>query len=136
MNDLSKDLQALSPKQRAVLELRLRQRYADRPRSGIERQNRTSDLLPLSFAQQRLWFLDQLQPGSTVFNVPVALRLTGQLAVGALEQALTEIVRRHEILRTTFKTVAGQAFQFIHPPRPFELPLTDLTELSAAAHPV
>src|SRR6185369_5917749 len=136
MNDLSKALHDLSPKQRAVLELRLRQHRAERPRDGIGRQSRTSDLLPLSFAQQRLWFIDQLQPGSTFFNIRSAVRLTGQLATAALEQSLTEIIRRHDVLRTTFKTVEGQAFQVIDQTPRFKLPFTDLGELPAAARQV
>ena len=58
--------------------------------------------LPLSFSQQRLWFLDQFDPGSAVYNLPIALRLSGALDVSALERSLQEIVRRHEALRTTF----------------------------------
>jgi len=58
--------------------------------------------LPLSFAQQRLWFLDQLEPDVAVYNVPVAVRMTGTLNIAALEQTFSEVVRRHEALRTTF----------------------------------
>src|SRR5215213_8923981 len=63
--------------------------------------------VPLSFAQQRLWFLDQLQPGSVVYNLPTAVRVSGRLDVVALEKTFSEIVRRHEILRTTFSTSDG-----------------------------
>ena len=63
--------------------------------------------LPLSFAQERLWFLDQLAPGSTVYNMPGAFRLTGRLDIAALERSLNEIMRRHEALRTTFRSVEG-----------------------------
>src|SRR6185503_10336182 len=66
----------------------------------LEKVSREREL-PLSFAQQRLWFLDQLEPGSAFYNVPAAVRLHGQLHIEALEQTLTEIVRRHEVLRTT-----------------------------------
>src|SRR6185436_9125540 len=61
--------------------------------------------LPLSFAQQRLWFLDQLEPGTPFYNVPVAVRLTGHLDLEALERTLLEVTRRHEVLRTTFAVV-------------------------------
>ena len=57
---------------------------------------------PLSFAQQRLWFLDQLLPDTTLYHLPIVMRLTGRLDVAALERTLTEIVRRHAVLRTTF----------------------------------
>ncbi|WNG46961.1 amino acid adenylation domain-containing protein [Archangium minus] len=66
------------------------------------------DSPPLSFAQQRLWFLEQLQPGSSAYNIPYALRLEGQLEPKALERALEEVVRRHEILRASFESRAGE----------------------------
>ncbi|MEG4417594.1 amino acid adenylation domain-containing protein [Microcoleus sp. LAD1_D5] len=69
--------------------------------------------LPLSFAQQRLWFLDQLVPNNPFYNVPAALRLTGSLNFSALQQTFNEIVRRHEALRTTLAVVSGQAVQRI-----------------------
>jgi amino acid adenylation domain-containing protein len=82
--------------------------------------------LPLSFAQQRLWFIDQLQPGSAAYNVPAALRVRGPLDDGALERALAELVRRHEALRTTFAARAGRAVQVIHPAGAFALARLDL----------
>src|SRR6185369_16283853 len=74
---------------------------------------RTSGGLPLSFAQQRLWFIDQLEPGTAAYNIPGAVRLSGVLDVVALERSFTEIVRRHEALRTRFETIAGAAVQVI-----------------------
>jgi amino acid adenylation domain-containing protein len=74
-----------------------------------------ASLLPLSFSQQRLWFLDQLAPGSAAFNVPEALRLRGRLARAALLRGLEEIVRRHEALRTRFLDVDGIPFQRVGP---------------------
>jgi amino acid adenylation domain-containing protein len=86
--------------------------------------------LPLSYTQQRLWFLDQLTPGTPLYNVPAAIRLDGHLNITALENSLAEIVRRHEVLRTTFKTGgAGQPVQLIHPPRHEALLVVDLSEL-------
>src|SRR5262249_11377373 len=87
--------------------------------------------LPLSFAQQRLWFLDQWQPGTALYNVPAAVRLTGPLDVAALERSLTEIIRRHEALRTSFPAEHGQPNQVIAPDLPCELPLTDLSDMPA-----
>ncbi|HZG42966.1 MAG TPA: amino acid adenylation domain-containing protein, partial [Longimicrobium sp.] len=86
--------------------------------------------LPLSFAQERLWFLDRLEPGSTTYNMPAALRLTGALDEAALERALSEIVRRHEALRTTFAEADGSAVQVIAPFGGFALPVEDLSGLS------
>ncbi|HWS86509.1 MAG TPA: amino acid adenylation domain-containing protein [Pyrinomonadaceae bacterium] len=85
--------------------------------------------LPLSFAQQRLWFLNQLEPGNPFYNIPSAARLEGRLDVAALEQTLTEIVRRHEALRTTFASEGGEPVQLINPAEPLTLPVTDLSAL-------
>ena len=87
---------------------------------------------PASFAQQRLWFVDQMEPGKTVYNIPYhhQMRWTGPLNVQALEQALAEIVWRHEPLRTTFLNIDGEAVQVIQPEVEFELPIVDLTMLS------
>ncbi|MDH6626449.1 natural product biosynthesis luciferase-like monooxygenase protein [Streptomyces sp. LBL] len=82
---------------------------------------------PLSYAQQRLWFLDQLQPGSAVYNVPLGYDITGPLHRTALEQALTEVVRRHEILRTAFRSTGGTPHQVVLPPAPVSIPVVDLT---------
>ena len=89
--------------------------------------------LPLSFAQQRLWFLDQLEPGSAEYNVPVPMRLRGELDVAALGAALAAVTRRHEVLRT--RLVAGPdgvPYQVIDPPSPFPLTVADV---SGAADP-
>ncbi len=85
--------------------------------------------LPLSFAQQRLWFLNRLEPNSAFYNSSTALSLTGSLNIPALEQTLNEIVRRHEILRTTFTISDGQPTQLIHPPLTISLHLEDLSAL-------
>ncbi|MGW7486404.1 non-ribosomal peptide synthase/polyketide synthase [Streptomyces sp. NPDC054786] len=87
--------------------------------------------LPLSFAQQRLWFLDAFAPGSTEYLTPLALRLHGRLDTAALGAALTALAARHESLRTTFDTVDGQGVQLIHPPQDVPLPLRDLSALPA-----
>ncbi|HST62463.1 MAG TPA: amino acid adenylation domain-containing protein, partial [Longimicrobium sp.] len=87
-------------------------------------------VLPLSFAQERLWFLDRLEPGSTAFNIPVARRLGGAVDEAALERALGEIVRRHEALRTVFEEVDGAPVQVIAPFDGFALPVEDLSGLS------
>ena len=88
--------------------------------------------LPLSFAQERLWFLDRLQPGTAFYNVPVPLRLSGALDVPALERALGEVVRRHEALRTTFGEADGEPVQLVAPPGGFALPVEDLSTLADA----
>src|SRR5205085_5906200 len=88
--------------------------------------------LPLSFAQQRLWFLDQLEPGNSFYNIPAAMCLRGRLAQDALAQSLNEIVRRHESLRTTFSVVNGQPVQLISAPQPLDITTVDLRKLPAS----
>ncbi|HEU4557670.1 MAG TPA: amino acid adenylation domain-containing protein, partial [Longimicrobium sp.] len=88
--------------------------------------------LPLSFAQERLWFIDRLEPGSATYNISAALRLMGALDKAALERSFSEIVRRHEALRTTFTEVDGSPVQVIAPFDGFSLPVEDLSDLSEA----
>jgi len=86
--------------------------------------------LPLSFAQQRLWFIQQLEPDSYAYNIARAFRINGPLNLATLEQTLSEIVRRHEVLRTTFVAVGGQPVQIVAPAQPLSIPVIDLTPLS------
>ena len=85
--------------------------------------------LPASFAQQRLWFLDQLEPNQAMYNLPVAVRLRGELDHEALRKSFDELAGRHESLRTTFAAVDGQPIQVIAPELSIDLPLDDLTHL-------
>ena len=87
---------------------------------------------PLSFAQQRLWFLHQLEPDNTAYNMPAATRLTGKLNIDALEQSLTEIISRHEVMRTIFGMEDDEPVQIILPAQPVRIPVVDLTHLSAS----
>ncbi|HEV2727439.1 MAG TPA: condensation domain-containing protein, partial [Solirubrobacterales bacterium] len=103
--ELSERLAGMSSAKRALLEKRLRGR--SRSEKVDVSARRGGGPVPLSFAQQRLWLLDQLEPGKALYNVPVAVRLRGELRVGAMQAALSEVVRRHEVLRTTFATVEG-----------------------------
>jgi non-ribosomal peptide synthase protein (TIGR01720 family) len=86
----------------------------------------------LSFAQQRLWFLDQLEPDNAFYNSTLAVRLTGVLRKAVLEQTLTEIVRRHEVLRTTFQSIDGRPLLVIAEPLPMKLHELDLSGLGLA----
>lgn len=111
---------ALSPAQRALLEKRLRGRPEARP---VEIPRRADDgPALLSFAQQRLWFHEQLEPGQPTYNVPIAVTLGGPLDVAALEASLHAIAQRHAILRTTFTAVDGEPMQIVTPA--VDVPLT------------
>ncbi|MEM8722032.1 MAG: amino acid adenylation domain-containing protein [Cyanobacteria bacterium P01_G01_bin.39] len=97
--------------------------------STIEKVSR-SEKLPLSYAQQRLWFLTQLEPDSPFYNIPAAVRLQGKLNLKALEQSFNEIVRRHEALRTNFHTTEeGEALAVISQVELTTIALLDLSEL-------
>ncbi len=87
---------------------------------------------PLSFGQQRLWFLHQLAPESAAYNIPLAVRMDGPLDARALAAALTEVVRRHEVLRTAIVTRRGEATQEVAPPSPLPMPAADLSALPAS----
>ncbi|MCP4658654.1 MAG: AMP-binding protein, partial [bacterium] len=87
--------------------------------------------LPLSFAQQRLWFLDQFEPASPVYNIPTAVPLPGTVPAGLLERVFNEVVRRHESLRTTFAAAAGRPRQVIATELDLPLPVVDLRSLEA-----
>ncbi|HEY0014807.1 MAG TPA: amino acid adenylation domain-containing protein [Longimicrobium sp.] len=89
-----------------------------------------AETAPLSFAQRRLWFLEQLEPGTGAYNIPTALRLAGEVDVDALGRALAEIVHRHQVLRTTFATVDGEPVQRVSPAGAFAL---GVEEVDAAA---
>src|SRR6266498_158628 len=90
-------------------------------------------VFPVSFGQQRLWFMEQLQPGTSLFNLSIPVRLNTPVSVEILERSLNEIVRRHESLRTTFTVVDEKVVQLIHPSVEHKLVVVDLTHLSASA---
>ncbi|MBN3897507.1 MAG: amino acid adenylation domain-containing protein [Nostoc sp. NOS(2021)] len=95
-------------------------------------QKITKEVQPLSFAQQRLWFINQLEPGNLAYNISLAINLKGQLKVTLLEHSLNEIVRRHETLRTTFTTVNGQPVQVIAPSLKLSISVVDCQKIPGA----
>ncbi|HEX6288816.1 MAG TPA: amino acid adenylation domain-containing protein [Herpetosiphonaceae bacterium] len=117
MENLSKRLAALSPQKRALLVRALEAK-------GVEFGS-----FPLSYGQQRLWFLDQLEPGTSAYTIYASFRLVGQLNTSVLERSLNQIVQRHAALRTTFPTIDGQPIQVIVPSLKLDLPCTDLRHL-------
>jgi len=117
----------LSPAKLAILQRRLRGELPGTKALPSIPRRAEGGTAPLLFAQQRLWFLDQLQPDSSAYNLPSPVRFSGELRVEALERTLNEIVRRHEALRTTFQLVDGVPAQLIAEPRHIALPLIDLS---------
>jgi thioesterase domain-containing protein/acyl carrier protein len=116
-------------KRRALFEkLLLQEKLGSTSPSTIPRRPATGTA-PLSFAQERLWFLDQLEPDSAVYNIPMGLRLKGALNPSVLQRCLDEIVQRHEALRTRFETVEGQPYQVVEPMASPGIPLMDLSRL-------
>src|SRR6266481_5441056 len=131
MNSSAKYSVARSPQKRALLDALLREEGVDFASKNIPRRG-SEDFVPLSFAQQRLWFLDQLLPGNPSYNLPAAFRLSVPLSIPVLEQSLNEIVRRHEVLRTTFSTTDGGPGQVVSAELCLPMRVTDLRHLPAA----
>jgi amino acid adenylation domain-containing protein len=122
---------ASTDKRQRLLELLMQPQSSARPAERIT--PRRSRLPPqLSFAQQRLWFLDKLVPGSPFYNLPAAIRIEAGLDLGALHWTLNEITRRHEVLRTSFPEVANQPVQVVAPTLEIPIPCTDLRHLDHA----
>jgi aspartate racemase len=127
--ELARRLAELSLEQRVLLEERLLQRRAKRSQEQAIPARGTPGPWPLSFAQQRLWFLTQLEPDSPFYNVPSAYRLSGSLNRDALERALNAVVSRHESLRTVFLSVDGDPRQFVLPEASLRMASFDLSTM-------
>lgn len=130
MSDLERRIASLSPEQRALLEKRLREQTlpAGETLAPI-RLGRETGPARVSFAQERLWFLDQLEPGNPYYNIHKAVRWNGPLNREALGRALETILARHDALRTTFVAVDGTPSQVVTPSTTLPLPVTDLRGL-------
>ncbi len=144
MRDLKSAFEGLTPKQRDLLLRRLEKTAQPAAAAQrIPRQRRRPDAenaFPLSYAQQRLWFMDRMEPGTPLYNIPAAIEVSGRLDVAALAASLGEIVRRHEALRTTFTLRgSGHPMQVIQAPAlrdgasmPLDIPVVDLREVQEA----
>ena len=130
--DLAVRIAGLSPEKRALLEFKLKKKGSDA--SGQETIPRSASraTAPLSFAQQRLWFLAQLEPDSAAYNIHRAIRLSGALNIEALQKSLDAIVARHEVLRTTFAGVDGVPVQVIAASRLVEFEVIDLSQRASS----
>ncbi len=132
---VSKRMGNLSPEKQALLVLQMKKKKAAEAAAaravaaGMPRRLDPSSPAPLSFAQQRLWLLDRLEPGTTAYNIPAQARLRGRLDILALELAIDGILRRHDALRTTFSEQGSQPVQVIAPAESFRLPVADLVGL-------
>ncbi|MEA2695447.1 MAG: hypothetical protein QOJ16_4834, partial [Acidobacteriota bacterium] len=136
--DRLSDFERLSPAKQKLLLARLKKREgaagpAEIPPSPLRA---AGGPYPLSFSQQRLWFIDRLEPGSAAYNLTDALRLQGRLDRSLLERVVAEIVRRHEVLRTTFTLAEGGPVQVVAPPAALPFSVADLGCLPAAAREV
>src|SRR3954453_15332086 len=127
-SDLEKQLANLSPAKKALLERKRRESGA----APVLRRVEHRDRIPLSFAQQRFWLIHELDPKSHLYNVPRVVRLSGKLDQLALESSLNEIIRRHEALRTNFRTESGQPVQVVAPEQHIELPISDVPPQNGA----
>lgn len=121
-----------SAEKRKLIELLLQKKGLNRNNANVIPRAAEADYYPLSFAQRRLWFLDQLDPGIPLYNIPTVMRYRHRLNVKALEKAYSEIVSRHKSLRTIFSTREGQPVQVITPASPQLLAVVDLSELPSA----
>src|ERR1043165_2373615 len=119
----------LSGKKRAILEALLREQGIAETKPTRIRRRTGSGPAPLSFAQQRIWFLDQLEPESPLYNIHMGVELSGPLNVSVLQRSIAEILRRHEALRTTFAVIDNRPVQVINKNAIFKLPVHDLQRL-------
>ncbi|MCU1267660.1 MAG: amino acid adenylation protein [Acidobacteria bacterium] len=127
MDNASDKKSRLSSAKRALLEQRLRGVSDTSQRNRSIPRRSPQESAPLSFAQQRLWFLDQLQPGNPSYNVARHMRISGSLDRDALQRALNALIERHESLRTVFQVQGDEPVQIVQPPQALPLPLIDLS---------
>src|SRR5215208_6650241 len=129
MSNLLNRISDLSPDEIIQLKQRLAPKQSHSPAEVIA-PTRGRKKYPLSYAQERLWFLDQFQPASAIYNIPTAIEINAALNVRAVEEALQELLRRHEVLRTSFSNEDGGPVQVVHPRVSFKLQVEDLRSLS------
>ena len=127
----SKDiLEKLTPAQRELFMLRMSKASKEKiQKNKIQKKSEEGVPFPLSFAQIRLWFLDQLEPGNPVYNMPAAVDISGNFDVEILEKAINEIIRRHHSLRTSFAPVDDSPMQTINPLIPIKIPVVEINGL-------
>jgi len=129
MTSLSDRISALTPQQRAALEARLSKRGKVLALPHAIGRRGEFNFAPLSIDQERLWFIEQLRPGNVAYNIYTAKRLVLRLDAAILEHSVNEIVRRHEVLRTTFEIREGLPVQVISTSSDIKIPLVNLCAL-------
>jgi amino acid adenylation domain-containing protein len=135
MKDITERISSLTPEQRALLEARLKQKGLQAPQSPDiipRRKERDSIYCPASIDQERLWFIEQLQPGNTAYNIFTASRIRGLLNVEVMERVVNELIQRHEAFRTTLQAVDGLPVQVIAPVLKLKLKPVDLQSFPEA----
>ncbi|HGY55115.1 MAG TPA: amino acid adenylation domain-containing protein [Caldithrix abyssi] len=128
MSSIYEQIASLPPEKRELFEMMLMEQGVDLSQIMIVPQKRDGKPFPLSYSQQRLWFLDQMEPGSPLYNIPSALRVHGRLDADALRRSFNEIIRRHEVLRTTFATENDQPVQIIADKLEIDVPVIPVEE--------
>ncbi len=121
----------LSPKKQALLEQRLKGALNKQADLKIMPARIKSEPVVLSYAQQHLWIVDQMQPGNPAYNVPVVFKIKGELDIQCLEKSFNEVIKRHEVLRTSFTTKDNQPYQVIHPELQIKIDQVDLAGFSS-----
>src|SRR5437762_7027867 len=132
MSEISQRIEALSPEKLALLSQRLKEKNQQRAKKQSIPRRTDSNSYPLSLEQQRLWFMNQLQPNSSFYNMGGAMRLTGELNIAVLEQTLSEIARRHEALRSSFPMSQGAPAQVVAAAAPIELSVNELSDIAVS----
>ena len=132
MSEISERIEALSPEKLALLSQRLKEKSKQRAKRQSIPRRTDSDSYPLSLEQQRLWFMNQLQPNSSFYNMGGAMRLTGELNLTVLEQTLSEIARRHEVLRSSFPVIQGAPAQVVAAAAAIKLTVKDLSGVAVS----
>ncbi|MGH9869511.1 MAG: amino acid adenylation domain-containing protein [Candidatus Polarisedimenticolia bacterium] len=135
MKDLTERLAALSPEQRALLDARLRARGISAPRPVAIRPIPDRGKLPwfpTSLDQERLWFVDQMEPGNPAYNIHTSTRLQGPMDAALMRRAVNAAIARHEVLRTTIRAVDGRPVQVVAPSLEIDVPVLDLSGLPAS----
>lgn len=132
VTDINQRIANLSPEKRALLEQHLLKKAAAAHDQPVLEPRHSAEPPPLSFAQQRLWFLHQLEPDSTQFNTARATTIHGELDIEALRRAINRIIERHEAIRTVFTAVVGEPRQCILPEWSFDIPVVDCSAAPSA----